>query len=263
MRVVEAGDVRSEPLLLIHDFLSSHLAFDEVINQLAETFYVIAPDLPGSGDSEKPAPARFPYSVEAFAEAMADLIAAYGGGRAGIVGHGLGGGIAIAVASRYPELVTRLVLVSPLCYPTVPSLRLRLALSPLVGWFYFKQLFGRGSFKSYFRDEVFAPAPDVPYARIDRLYEAFNTPSGRESAFAVLQTTLDTRPIVAQIQRLRPPILVAWGRDDAVYPAKHALRLAREVPNARLELFDAGHCPHDAQPAAFVRCVRHFFESPR
>ncbi len=262
MRVVEAGDVRSEPLLLIHGFLASHTAFDDVIGELARSFYVLAPDLPGAGDSEKPSPARFSYGVDAFAEAMADLIAAYGLGRTGVLGHGLGGAIAIALASRYAELVTKLVLVAPHCYSPRASARMRLALAPLVGSFYFKQLFGRGAFKGYFRDELFAPAPDVPYARIDRLYDAFNTPSGRESAYAVLREMRDTRPIVAQTTRLRPPTLIAWGREDAVYPAQQALRLAREIAGSRLELFDAGHSPHDAHPTAFSAAVRRFFEGP-
>jgi pimeloyl-ACP methyl ester carboxylesterase len=263
MRVVEAGEGRGPPLVLVHGFLATHLEFDDVIDRLAQSFHVIAPDLPGFGASEKPSPARYAYGVEAFAEAIADLIAAYGSGRAFVIGHALGGAVAITLAAHHGELVNRLVLVDPLCYPVPPVQSFRLPLLPVVGGVLFKQLFGRRNFRSYFRDEVFSPGADVPYHRIDRFYEAFNSPSARESAYAVLRAMLDTRPVVARVTRIRRPTLVTWGRDDKVYPPHHALKLAREIPDARLELFDAGHAPHAERPDDFALVVRQFCEGKR
>lgn len=263
MRVVEAGEGRGAPLVLIHGFLTSHLVFDDVLDDLARGFHVIAPDLPGFGQSEKPSPGRYAYGVETFAEAIADLIAAYGVGRASVVGHDLGGAIGITLAAHYAELVTRLVVVGTLCYPHPPSRKLRRPLWPMLGGVMFKQLFGRRSFRSYFKDEVFSGDFHRPFDRIDRFYDDFNTPSARESAYAVLRAMLDTRPIVARVSRVRQPTLVTWGRDDRIYPAAHALKLAREVPDARLELFDAGHSPQEERPAEFVNVVREFFEGRR
>jgi pimeloyl-ACP methyl ester carboxylesterase len=263
MRVIEAGDESATPLVLVHGFLVSHLDFDEVIDELAQSFYVIAPDLPGFGESEKPNPARFSYGVETFAEAVADIIAAYGVGRACVLGHALGGAVGITLAAHYAELVTRLVLVDPLCYAHPPNRMLRASLWPGVGGLMFKQLFGRRKFRAYFKDEVFSDSYDVPYARIERLYECFNTPSARESAYAVLRSMLDTRAIVARVARIRHPTLVVWGRDDRLYPAAFAFKLAREVPDARLELMDSGHCPHEERPEEFVSVVREFFEGHR
>src|SRR5712691_308025 len=62
MRVVETGSGR--PVVLIHDFLVSHLEFENVLGPLAEQFRVLAPDLPGFGQSEKPSPARYAYGIE-------------------------------------------------------------------------------------------------------------------------------------------------------------------------------------------------------
>src|SRR5690242_824168 len=73
MRVVEAGS--GPPLVLVHDVLVSHLEWGNVIERLAPRFRVIAPDLPGFGESEKPSPARYAYGIEAFAEAIVDMIA--------------------------------------------------------------------------------------------------------------------------------------------------------------------------------------------
>jgi pimeloyl-ACP methyl ester carboxylesterase len=263
MRVVEAGEGRGPALILIHGFLATHLEFDDVIDQLAQSFHVIVPDLPGFGDSEKPSPARYRYGVDAFADAVADLIAAYGIGRACVLGHALGGAVAITVAAHHAELVSRLILVDPLVYPVPLGASLRWSLLPIVGAVLFKQLYGRRRFRRFFKQEIFSGYSDVPFDRIDRFYDAFNSPSGRESAYAVLCAMLDTRPVVARVTRIRQPTLVTWGRGDRIYPARQALRLVREIPDARLELFDAGHCPHAERPVQVAQVVREFCEGKR
>jgi pimeloyl-ACP methyl ester carboxylesterase len=127
----------------------------------------------------------------------------------------------------------------------------------------FKQLYGRRVFRAYFRDEVFSRGARFPQQRIDELYDYFNTPSARESAFAVLRAMLDTRPVVARVTRIRHPTLVIWGRDDRICPPAYALKLSREVPDAHLEIMDAGHAPHAERPDEFVAIVEEFFEGRR
>jgi pimeloyl-ACP methyl ester carboxylesterase len=263
MRVIEAGEGRGAPLVLIHGLLTSHFVFDEVIEAFAQNFHVIAPDLPGFGASEKPSPSRYAYGVETFAEAVADLIAAYGVGRANVLGHDLGGAVGITLAAQHAELVTRLVVTGPLCYAHPTNRRLRSALWPVLGSVIFKQLFGRRSFRTYFKDEVFSDGFNTPNDRIDRFYEDFNTPSARESAYAVLRAMLDTRPIVARVARIRHPTLVTWGRDDRIFPVSHAPKLIRQIPQARLELFDAGHSPQEERPDEFVASVTEFLHGLR
>ena len=94
LRVTEYGS--GPPLLLLHGFLMSHAAWDDVVPGFAARYRVITPDLPGFGESEKPAPTRFDYGVEAFAECVADLISALSLGRPHVIGHGMSGAIAIA-----------------------------------------------------------------------------------------------------------------------------------------------------------------------
>src|SRR6476619_2701141 len=172
MRVVEAGS--GPPPILILDILVSHLEFESVLGPLAERFRVFAPDLPGFGESEKPSPARYAYGIEAFAEAMVDMIAGLELGRVAVVGHSLGGAAAITLAAEHPELVERLVLVDAMSYPFRLDLKHRL------------QLVGRGAVRRYFRDIVFSPGFPMPLEQVDRYYEHFNSPLGRESAYAVL-----------------------------------------------------------------------------
>jgi pimeloyl-ACP methyl ester carboxylesterase len=262
-RVLDAGPPDAPAVLLLHGFLSSHLEFDDVIDTLAVRFRVIAPDLPGFGESARPSPARYSYELGAFTESVLDLMAALGVGRASVVGHELGGAVALSLAVHHPELAPRLLLVSPLVYPFPRPRKLRFAMAPVVGPLVFKQLLGRALFRAYFREDVFSPLADVPWERVDRHYELFNTPPSRESAYAVLSTMLDTRPVVALLSRITRPALVVWGRDDAIFPPHHAQRLTRQLPNARLTILEGGHSPHEEGPSAFAALATEFFEGKR
>jgi pimeloyl-ACP methyl ester carboxylesterase len=262
-RVLEAGQGNGPPLVLIHSFLTSHREFDDIIDPLAERFHVIAPDLPGFGESEKPNPARYAYGIETFAEAIADLIAAFGVGRASIIGHAMGGAVGLTLAAVHAELVQRLILVDALCYPYPRSFKARLPLMPVIGGIVFKQLYGRALFRAYFRDDVFGPGAQVPLSRVDAHYDLFNAPAARESAHAVMHAVLDTRAVIARVSRVTTPTLVVWGRDDRLYPAALAPRFIREMNGAKLEIMDSGHSPHEERPREFVAIATQFLEGRR
>ncbi len=263
IRATEAGPPGAPALVLIHGFIVSHLEWDDVLDRLATRFRVIAPDLPGFGESEKPSPSRYPYGVDAFAEAIADVMAAFDVGRAHVMGHSMGGAVAITLAANHPEIVQRLVLVDPLVYPSRMATKAKLVLYPVVGPLIFKQLYGRGMFRAYFRDDVFGGSPAMNLARVDEHYERFNSPAARESAYATLLTLEDRRSIVARLGRVRVPSLVIWGRDDRVLPVSHAARLAKDLGDARLEILPTGHSPAEESPDAFLGIVTEFLEGRR
>lgn len=223
-------------------------------------FRLIAPDLPGFGDSEKPAPSRYPYDVAAFTEAVVDLFGGLDIGRAHLVGHGLGGAIALHIAARHPELVSRLVLISPLCYPTPLHAKLRLASAPLVGGLLFKQLLGRRSFRAFYRDWVNGHQET---SGIDAHYDSFNTPAGRSALLAALRANLDLRSVVADSRRVQAPTLILWGNQDRLLPPSFGRRLAKEIPSAGFELVNAEHAPHEEQPEAVHRIMSRFLTGQR
>jgi pimeloyl-ACP methyl ester carboxylesterase len=260
IRVAEAGE--GPPVLLLHDALVSHLAYDRVMAPLASAMRVLAPDLPGFGDSEKPSPTRYAYGVEAFAEAAVDIVAGLELGRVAVVGHSLGAAVAIALAADHPELVGRLVLVDALIYPPDLDLPSRLPFLPIVGGLFLKQLYGRRTFRRFLRDNFYAPTSQLATERLDRYYDLFNTPAARESAHAVLQSVRDTRAIVARLSRVIAPTLVVWGRDDRMLPSPYAHRLVREIAGARLEVLETGHAPHEEAPEVFARIVLSFLMKP-
>lgn len=260
LRVTETG--QGPPLLLLHTTMLDRTSWNAAIEVLCRDFRVIAPDLPGFGESEKPSRARFGYGVADFVHVVTDLFAGLRLGQAAVAGHGLGGAIALSLASKSPELVSKLVVVDALCYATRPDLARRIATFPIVGGLLFKQLWGRAMFGSYFREVLTAPHRRLPSERIDHYYEMFNTPSGRNSAVATLQASADTRTVEVRLGRLGVPTLVLWGRHDAVYPAAFGQRLSKEVPGAGFRLLDTGHLPPEEDPGELAENIRRFCGVP-
>jgi pimeloyl-ACP methyl ester carboxylesterase len=248
IRFSEAGE--GPPLVLVHDYLASRMAWDEVVPRLATSFRVIAPDLPGFGESEKPPPGRYRYDFGGFAESIVDLLAAIGLGRISLCGHAMGGAVALTVAATYPHLVDKLVLVNPLVYPPRPDPISRVASVPVLGPLVFKQLYGRALFRSRFHGSA--------ARNVDRLFEIFDVPAAREAAYATMLSMLDTRPLTASVPRVTAPTLVAWGRSYRAYPVEQGRRLARELGGARFEVFDCGASPAEECPEAFAASVEAF-----
>lgn len=261
LRVAERGS--GPPVVLLHGVFVDHRAWDLVAPLLAESFQVFTPDLPGYGESEKPPPNKLSYSVATFSEKIADLYAGLGLGRAALVGHGLGASIALVLAAQHPELVSRLVVIDPLCYETKLDWARSIARLPLLGSLVFKQLWGRPTFRTYFREALVARQDEVSNQRIDRYYDTFNTPAARGSALATLRSLADTRSVLAASRRVQVPTLVVWGRRDRITAAGYGQRLAREIHGAGFELIDAGHSPHEEQPEPLTRAVAGFLRSER
>jgi pimeloyl-ACP methyl ester carboxylesterase len=261
LRVTEEGD--GPRVVLLHGLFVDHRTWDGVRPRLRDAFRVIAPDLPGFGQSEIPPPTRFPYGIDAFAEAVTDLYAGLEIGRAALVGHGLGGAVALTVAARHPELVSHLILIDAHAYNDATRVESRIARAPLLGSLVFKQLVGRALFRAYCRTRLLSPDSRVDSALLDTFYDAFNSPPARGSALAALQSALDTRPIIACTARVQTPTLVVWGRLDAVYPASLGQRLAREIRGAGLELIDAGHLSPVERPDLIADLIARFVSGER
>lgn len=256
-------------ILLIHGVGDSSTTWETVHAQLAQRFTVIAPDLLGHGESDKP---RADYSLAAFANGMRDLLAVLGIDRVTIVGHSLGGGIAMQFAYQYPHMVERIVLVSSGGVTTEVSPALRLAALPMgsealgilrvPGALSALQLVGRVVEKKLGSTKFGRDVPDAL-----RLFEGLQKP-GALSAFArTLRSVVDGRgQFISMLDRCylmqSIPLQIIWGEDDLVIPVSHASIAHEAIPGSRLEIFEnSGHMPFHDQPARFVEVIERFIDS--
>jgi pimeloyl-ACP methyl ester carboxylesterase len=255
---------RGPALLLIHGIGDRHDTWLPAIAELARDHTVIAPDLLGHGRSDKP---RADYSVPAYANAMRDLLTVLGVERATVVGHSLGGGIAMQFAYQYPERCERVALVAPGGVgPDVTPL-LRLAAAPNTD--VLLRLLGLGPIKRVGRLVLRAlrwAGADlgVDADGLDRIFEALPDPASQRAFLRTLRTAVDWRgQHVTMLDRCylarALPTMLVWGTRDAIIPFAHAQLAQRAMPHARLEVFEGvGHFPHEADPARFARLLRAF-----
>ena len=252
-------------LLLIHGMAGSSQNWQAVIEPLARHHTVVAPDLPGHGASE---PGAGDYSLGALAAGLRDLLLALGHDRATLVGHSLGGGIAMQLGYQFPELAERLVLVSSGGLGPEVSLILRAAALPGADLFVKATArtantagakLGRGL-------AAFGLRPNADVAEVARGYGSLADPNRRVAFLATLRSVISARgQRVDAGDRLylaaRMPVLIVWGARDPIIPVRHAERAHEGITGSRLEIFDGvGHLPQLEAPARFVAVLERFVE---
>jgi len=254
-------------LLLVHGMAGSSETWKHVMPALAERFTVLAPDLLGQGQSDKP---RGDYSLGAHANMLRDLLDALGHERATLIGQSLGGGVAMQFAYQFPERCERLVLVNSgglgrevtfyLRMLTVPGFEsvfplfctpgLRDAGNRVAAW-----LGLAGVRSTPAREEVW------------RSYASLADAESRRAFFRSLRDVIDLGgQAVSALGRLHRaaelPTLIVWGARDPFIPVSHAIVAHEAIPGSRLEIFgEVGHYPHCEAPERFVDVLFDFIAS--
>jgi pimeloyl-ACP methyl ester carboxylesterase len=254
-------------LVLVHGITNSSASWEPVFATLARRFTVIAPDLLGHGDSAKP---RGDYSLGANASLLRDFMLALGHERATIVGHSLGGGIAMQFAYQFPDRIERLVLVSSGGLGREVTALLRAVALP--GAEFVLPLLASGPLVS---------AGTTISGWINRIGVRLGSDvAAMATGFASLQDIEARRAFVqtaravidAGGQRVNAtdklylaeavPTLLLWGDRDPIIPARHGLRAHELMPGSRLRIFaGAGHFPHHDDPAGFAAAITEFVET--
>jgi pimeloyl-ACP methyl ester carboxylesterase len=254
-------------VLLIHGMAGSATTWRSVMPALAEQATVIAPDLPGHGESEK---FRGDYSLGNYASVLRDLLTKLGYDRVTVVGQSLGGGVAMQFAYQYPERCERLVLVSSGGLGQEVHLGLRALALPgaeyvlAVGCSAPVRSVGTAA-AGLFRRFGFQPKPAVE--EIWRSFESLGDGQTRQAFVHTLRSVVDVAgQRVDARDRLylaaAMPTLLIWGDHDHIIPVDHAYDAHAAMPNSRLEIFEgAGHYPHREDPQRFVRVLRDFMQS--
>ncbi len=252
-------------LLLIHGMAGTFENWRSVIEPLARHHTVIAPDLPGHGGS---APGGGDYSLGSLAAGLRDLLVTLGHKRATLVGHSLGGGIAMQFSYQFPEVTERLVLVSSGGLGPEVSPILRAAALPGADLFIATTAgagqrvggaIGRGLGAIGLR-------PNSDVSEVARGYTSLADPDRRAAFLATLRSVIGTggqrvhagdRLYLAEGM----PVLIVWGARDPIIPASHGEAAHEVIPGSRLEIFDGvGHLPQLEDPVRFVTVLERFLE---
>jgi pimeloyl-ACP methyl ester carboxylesterase len=260
--VVDEGD-GDEVLLLIHGMAGSAQTWRAVLPQLAKKYRVIAPDLLGHGQSSKP---RTDYSLGAFAVGLRDLLDELGVESATVVGHSLGGGVAMQFLYQHPDYCRRLVLIGSG------------GLGPDVGWI-LRLLAAPGA---EFVMPVIAPSPVLRAgnavkswlssaglrsprgAEIWSSYSSFADSETRQAFLRTLRSVVDYRgQSVSALNRLNLreglPVLAIWGEDDNIIPVDHAYSALEARPDCRVEILpDVGHFAQVEAPEKVIDLIDDF-----
>jgi pimeloyl-ACP methyl ester carboxylesterase len=265
-RALSYVEVGSGPvLLLIHGMAGTHATWQAVIEPLAERHTVIAVDLPGHGASEAGAG---DYSLGSLAAGLRDLLVKLGHERATLVGHSLGGGIAMQFAYQFPEITERLVLVSSGGLGPEVNPVLRAAALPGANLF-IAATAGPGRVAGAALARGLATVglqPSADVAEFARGYASLADAPRRSAFLATLRAVVGTDgQRVDAGDRLYlaegVPVLIIWGRRDRIIPVAHAERAHEAIPDSRLEIFDAaGHMPQLEVPARFVAVLERFLK---
>jgi pimeloyl-ACP methyl ester carboxylesterase len=263
-RVIYRTAGNGPPVVLIHGMLNSSRHWERIAVRLADRYTVIAPDLIGHGDSATP---RGDYSLGAHASVIRDLMTAIGIERASIVGHSLGGGIAMVFFWQFPQRTERLALISSGGLGDGVSPLLRTAALPgfsgvlavaahrrvLDGlWATGATLRARG------RNE------GIQLQAIARALRPLERRGAQKAFLHTLRSVIDVRgQRVSAVDRLyllrSMPTLLVWGERDRTIPLAHGRAAHEAVPHSRfVTLPDAAHFPHLEDPDGLAQALGDF-----
>lgn len=254
------------PLLLVHGITSSSRTWKSVMPRLAERHTVIAPDLLGHGRSAKP---HGDYSLGAYASGMRDLLVALDVPKATVVGHSLGGGIAMQFGYQFPDRISRLVLVDTGGIGKEVNPALRAAALPGAE-FVLPLLFTPTLHDAGLKvRNLLAEVGIRGSADVEGVAEGFASLTEADARRAFLNTVRSvidpTGQRVSAADRLyltaEIPSMIIWGERDRIIPLAHAQIAHELMPGSRLEVFPgAGHFPFNDDPDRFVRVVEEFID---
>ena len=261
-RLAEAAPGRPTPLH-IHGPAGNSRTRKDVKPGLADDFTVLAPDLPGHGESANP---MGDYSHGAFASGLRDLLATLDIGPVTVIGHSLGGGVAMQLAYQHPELVDRLVLIGSGGLGREVSWILRLLTLP--GAEYLMPLFfppmvveGGTELGKAMHDRGWG----VPHlGEMWRAYASLSQAENRRAFVKTIRSVIDPGgQTVNASDRLylaaAMPTLLVWGDQDGIIPVEHAYAAHEAIPHSRLEILEGcGHFPHVQEPDHLVEVIREF-----
>jgi pimeloyl-ACP methyl ester carboxylesterase len=250
-----------EPVVLIHGLGATKGSFLSTVAALADSFQMIAIDLPGFGDSAKPL--RAAYDSAYFARSVVHLMDALGIERAHVIGNSMGGRATLELGLSHSERVRRLVMLAPsLAWlrerPWAPLVRL---LRPELGLL---QITPRSVVEAVVHRILPVAEFNWVQAGVDEFLRAYLTPRGRMAFYAAARQIYLEEPHGAEgfwtrLAGLQAPSLFVWGKADRLVPLGFASHVKKALPAARHVELACGHVPQIERPAETHAAIAQFF----
>ena len=243
-------------VILLHGFTLQVYTWRETIPALGNDFRVIAVDLPGFGASEKPP--DFDYDLPGFAKWLGAFMDAIGVPRAALIGNSMGGGVAYTLATSSPERVTSLTLVDAVGYQPRRKRFFLFRLMAIRGvGEVLTATMTRFAVRLILRIFLYHDSAHVSEEVVTNYLAPLQTSGGRAAALRTIRRVdFDAAPGPVPC---RVPTLIVWGANDRIVPAAHALHFSRDIPGAKLHVFDdCGHFPQEERAGAFSQLVAPF-----
>lgn len=260
---VEEGPPDGQAVVLLHGLAASSATWNPVIAALHDTYHVIAPDLLGFGYSQRSSEPI--YTLRRRAQNLAALLDHLGVERATVVGHSLGGAVALQFACSYPVRVARLVLVDAVAgydgkgrtpSPVAGEVLRRTPLGKIV---LAQTFYDDARVRKILGSAYYNPAQVTP--EVLENYRGPRRVRGSAESFLALTATRPDDDLPGCVPQIAAPALIVWGRQDRLVKPADAERLHADLPDSRLAwIEECGHVPQEEHPAEFIRVLRDFLE---
>ena len=244
-----AGPVDAPKLLLLHGFPSAGHMFRNLIPQLMEPFQIIGPDLPGFGQSDMPSRGKFHYTFDNIARVIDRFTEVVGFDRFAIYVFDYGAPTGFRLAARHPERIAAIISQNGNAYEE----GLSEGWNPIRAYWTQASDANRKALRTFLSPEttIWQYTHGVPDSTLvspdgyslDNYYLA--RPGADEiqlDLFGDYKTNVALYPTFqSYFRRYKPPLLVAWGKNDPFFLPEGAEAFKRDIPNAEVRFFDTGH----------------------
>jgi pimeloyl-ACP methyl ester carboxylesterase len=252
IRYLEYGKGNDRHILFIHGLGSSADRWLGIPGALSANFHTVSIDLPGFGESDKPA--TMDYTIENFRKTVVDFIneLAINDTKTSIVGHSLGGYIAAEVAIENKNMVERLVLIdsSGMLKKPTPLLEeyLKVAINPT-----------KDKVRKVF-EQMIADPTRIPSKLVEGFISRINLPNAKYAFKSTLANSTNTQIGLGRLKLIdHIPTLILWGSEDRVIPPEHSRLFKENIANSHIEIIpDVGHAPFAEKPDQVCEILRNF-----
>ena len=264
----KAGDPSKQAVVLLHGFPSSSHQYREILSALGDEFYLIAPDYPGFGYSEKPSKEEYTYTFDNLAATMAKFLEQKGISNYFLMIHDYGAPVGFRIATKHPENIAGFIVMngnayeeglSNLTQQTLSQTRTPEDEATKIGNFMsldrIKWLYTTGARNpdglnpdGWHLDHTIISEPHVTALNLELLYDYPNN-----------------IPLYANWQQYlrdtQPPMLIVWGRNDPIFLEQGAAAYQQDVRDIDYHIFDTGHFPLEEDAPQIIEKMREFLRA--